>query len=103
MNFDSELAGISPPASPKSICAIPRVIPASFHTEILPGMKVAHLLKWPKRGSNDYSDYNDNGTPKPVQSLISCIIIDTSHTGVFRCVYTVNSVSSAWKLDPRVG
>lgn len=54
-------------------------------------MKVARLLRRPKRGSNDYSDYNDNGMVKPVQSLISCIIIGTSHTSVFRCIYTVNS------------
>lgn len=28
---------------------------------------------------------------KPVQSLISCITIDTLHTSMFRCIYTVNS------------
>lgn len=26
-----------------------------------------------------------------MQSLISCIITDVSHTSVFRCIYTVNS------------
>lgn len=55
-----------------------------------------------KRGSNDGGDYDDNGVAKPEQSLISRIITGGSCTRVFRCIYTVNSVSSTWKLDSGV-
>lgn len=55
-----------------------------------------------KAGSHDYGDYNDNGVAKPEQSLISRIRTAGACTRVFRCIYTVNSVSSTWKLDSGV-
>lgn len=49
-------------ASPNQFAPLP---------ESLPGAAAA---KRPKKGSNDYGDYNDNGVAKPERSLISRII-----------------------------
>lgn len=47
-------------------------------------MKVARSAKTAKRGSNDYSDYDDNGV---VKSLISCVGTGNSHTAVFGRIF----------------
>lgn len=66
MNFDSELAGVSPlPPQINSRRSLSHSCAAASH---------GGCGETAKRGSNDYGDYNDNGVAKSEQSLISRII-----------------------------
>lgn len=85
---------------PKSICSLSHSCITSHRDTVR--YEGCTFTEMAKRGSNDCGDYNHNGVLKPVRSLI-CVTKHTSHTCTFRCIYTVNSVSSAWKLDPAGG